>query len=213
MSCTFDMKEPQSLNGYTYCKNNPVKYIDQWGNFALPALGILGAITESLGSALGALASMSVLIPVVAVIVIAVLVAVVVYKIYQNGKEQEMANVRKKTENTPLSQFGENASICYNKESCKVSTIVIYNEGDEGAHFTFWKEGNKWYYHPPGQKNTKIPCPGDVARALESMKNEAELLCSGAIPREPTSPEPYLILPPSGESEGEHAPSEPNQAF
>lgn len=208
-----EIRDPQSLNGYIYCKNNPVKYIDQWGNFALPAaVGFLKVISESLG-ALGALTSLSVLIPVVLIAVIIVLVAVVVYKIYQNGKEQEMAGIEKETRNTPLSQFGAYAKITYNKESCEVSTIVVYNKDGTGAHFTFWKDGDKWYYHPPGQEDNIMLCPDNVARALESLKNEAELECSGATPREPTSPDPYLILPPSGESEGEHAPSEPNQAF
>ncbi|MBU6998115.1 MAG: exo-alpha-sialidase, partial [Theionarchaea archaeon] len=209
-----EIRDPQSLNGYTYCKSNPMKYIDQWGNFALPALGFLGAITKTFGSAIAAIAGMSVLIPVVLVIVVAVLVAVAVYEIYQNGKEQEMAGVEKETKNTPLSQFGDSAKITYNKEKCTVSTIVTYNKDGTGTHTTFWKEGDKWYYHPPGQKNAKIPCSKKVARFLENMKNEAEMLCRGTIPLEtPVSPDPYLILPSSRESEGEHAPSEPNQAF
>ncbi|MFA5167827.1 MAG: toxin TcdB middle/N-terminal domain-containing protein [Candidatus Omnitrophota bacterium] len=39
-----DPSDPQSLNRYTYCRNNPIKYIDPTGNFLVEIIAILLAV-------------------------------------------------------------------------------------------------------------------------------------------------------------------------
>ncbi len=117
----------------------------------------------------------------------------------------EAGDVRFKIEkNSPLSEFGDKAVVMIDNQTCKTRLIVIPTGDKEGTHFTFFKKDGKWYYHPPGDPNTHIPCTDAQAKQLESMSKEAEKEysernseCSGGNPPIPPPPP----IPPKSDEE------------
>ncbi|MBU6999060.1 MAG: RHS repeat-associated core domain-containing protein, partial [Theionarchaea archaeon] len=174
-----ESEDPQSLNRYTYCKNNPLKYRDQWGNFGVvEGLSSLAAYFAGSGTSFLAL-----LIPVLpyiliaAVVIAVIIVAVNIYENYQEGKTIEVAQVRNIDVDTDsdLFKFGHKAVVNINRGSCSTESIVIHREDEEKfGHYTFWKEDGKWYYHPPGHPETKVLCNLQEAATLEALASEAE---------------------------------------
>jgi hypothetical protein len=137
---------------------------------------------------------------VIVVIAVAVVVIYVVYEAYENNKQLEAGRIKKTTENTPLEKYGVKSISMVDNQTCKVERIIVPIGDDKGTHYTFFKEGNQWYYHPPGEPHNWIPCTNEEAKYLEDLVKEAEEdyartkgICMGESEFPPIPPIPLSV--------------------
>ncbi|MBU7025416.1 MAG: RHS repeat protein, partial [Theionarchaea archaeon] len=122
-----EIRDPQSLNRYTYCFNNPVKYIDPWGNFCLSAS--IGALVT--GKVLATIVGALLAIPVIGwIIIICVVVIIAVALTYYEYEKQLMSE-----KNVRRDEHGKAVSKRIVRDG-KIVSIIIFHE--DGSHTTYW---------------------------------------------------------------------------
>jgi len=152
---------PQSLNRYTYCFNNPLKYVDSWGNFALglASIAVLGSI------------------PVAGQILIAVcLIGLGIYLAYdwwkgRKDKEVEINIDKSKEDKIEFYDEKGNKLIVKYKKDGKVDWILIPDP--QGGHWTYWQdEDGNWHKHYEDENKKHGPTMDVTDQNETDMLNE-----------------------------------------
>lgn len=157
--------DPQSLNRYAYCYNNPIKYIDSWGNFGLSAS--IGAFLSGklLATIIGVLAA----IPVLGwIIIISAVVLAIVALEYVEYKKQLMSDknvIRDEKTGKPVSKRIIRDG--------NIVTIIVFHE--DGSHTTYWydKKTGKLMKHETTADGEAKP-PEEVTDENEKKMVERE---------------------------------------
>ena len=162
------IQDPQSLNRYTYCYNNPQKYVDQWGNIAC-----LGGAVLALGA-----------IPVwgwaaLAIIGLGVLALFVYYEFLdtKNWKDTGLpvdsevhyrdVEIWDKDRNDP-----DRNKLVINIDKGEADQILVII--DKQKEWTYWKKGNTWYKHPKDSKTPQEVTDKDELEWIEAVTEYAE---------------------------------------
>ncbi|MBU7022473.1 MAG: RHS repeat protein [Theionarchaea archaeon] len=155
------MSRPQSLNRYTYCYNNPIKFVDQWGNFAC-----LGGVVL-----LGGLSATGIGLAVVGII----LAGAAIYYAYDKYIDKDWGDWdgidHYKVRKGRVEFWDKNGNkLVITIKDGKATNAYLIIDGEK--EWTYWKEGNKWKKHDKDGNVHDVS--DDEAKWLDEMVEEAE---------------------------------------
>jgi RHS repeat-associated protein len=164
------IQDPQSLNRHTYCYNNPLKYVDQWGNFAC-----LGGLVLTLGAIpLWGWAALAIIgLGLLACYVYFEFLDVKNWKDYGLPKDIDVGEGKVEIWDKDRYDPDRNKLVIHiNKDTGEAREIIVIIEKQK--QWTYWKEGDTWYKHSKDDKTPQEVTDQDEIDWINEVTKYAE---------------------------------------